>query len=778
MEIQVAVPVPIQGTFTYQTSTAVPVGVRVLVPFGPRKLLGVVLGEKAAERFENTKEIKIKSVSKIVDETPVYSANVLKLAQWMSEYYMHPIGEVLKTMLPAGAGTSKVTRLDLTDEGRAVRDGLTTSDIDMKDGLLALFGPKKPNILAVTAEKKFKKAGRADFAELLKALKKHRFISIIKDARVRAREATSSREGGQEHNSVPTDDRQLTPSQSEAVEKIWGEGPASWKVQNTKPWLLWGVTGSGKTEVYTQLIAHTLDHVQRIDDGHAQILLMVPEISLTPQMTTVFSDRFPSRVAVVHSAMTDTERWAQIERVRSGEASILIGPRSAVFAPFQNLKMIIVDEEHDSSYKQTTGLTYHGRDVAVFRARLEGACVVLGSATPSLETFHNAHSGRYNLARLPERIAKGGLPEVRVIAGSSRSHKQGIVVARPGHIYEDPSTLESVNIDESIVSAIKETVASGQQAMVLVNRRGFAHYLFSATKNAAVQCPHCSISLTLHNRSKVLRCHYCEYETTLKKLSEERSEEIFVAIGSGSQKVEDALKVEIPGLRVSRVDSDTVQNRDYLPQMLTEFREGKIDVLVGTQMLAKGHDFPKVTLIAIIEVDQMLGFPDFRSGERTFQLLVQASGRAGRAELSGRVIVQTMQPNHPVVAMALKHDYESFAQRELQMRKEHLHPPFARMISLEWSSSDVNHIRQLEERVNGWVTTFETRYPELLNDVRLIGPMPPPIEVIRGRFRRHILLLGTSIQKLHKLADSLATAFEGGQRDLRLKIDVDPQSIL
>jgi len=226
------------------------------------------------------------------------------------------------------------------------------------------------------------------------------------------------------------------------------------------------------------------------------------------------------------------------------------------------------------------------------------------------------------------------------------------------------------------------------------------------------------------------------------------------------------------------VDSDTVQNRDYLPQMLAEFREGKIDVLVGTQMLAKGHDFPKVTLIAIIEVDQMLGFPDFRSGERTFQLLVQASGRAGRAELAGRVIVQTMQPNHPVVSMALRHDFASFADRELRMRKEHLHPPFARMIALEWSSTDVNHINEIEARVNAWVSTFESRYPEILNDVRLVGPMPPPIEVIRGRFRRHLLLLGTSIQKLHKIAESLATAFEGGQRDLRLKIDVDPQSIL
>lgn len=778
MEIQVAVPVPIQGTFTYETSTAVPVGARVLVPFGARKLLGVVLGEKSLEPSENTKEIKIKAVSKIVDETPVYSAMVLRLAHWMSEYYMHPIGEVLKTMLPAGADTSKVTRLELTEEGRAVRDGLTTSDMEMKAALLEIFGPKKLNILATTVEKKFKKGARTDFLELTKKLKKLRFVSINKDARVRAREASGGSEGEIDLAAIPMNSRQLTQLQQEAVEKIWGEGPESWKAQNAKPWLLWGVTGSGKTEVYTQLISRTIDYVLQQDAGHAQILLMVPEISLTPQMTKVFSDRFPDRVAVVHSAMTDGERWAQIERIRSGEASILIGPRSAVFAPFQNLKMIIVDEEHDSSYKQTTGLTYHGRDVAVYRARLEGACVVLGSATPSLESFHNAHSGRYNLARLPERIAKGGLPEVQVIAGSSRSHKQGIVVARPGHLYEDPSTLESVNIDESIITAIKETIANGQQAMVLVNRRGFAHYLFSATKNAAVQCPHCSISLTLHNRSKVLRCHYCEYETTLKKLSEERSNEVFVAIGSGSQKVEDALKVEIPGLRVSRVDSDTVQNRDYLPQMLAEFREGKIDVLVGTQMLAKGHDFPKVTLIAIIEVDQMLGFPDFRSGERTFQLLVQASGRAGRAELAGRVIVQTMQPNHPVVSMALRHDFASFADRELRMRKEHLHPPFARMIALEWSSTDVHHINEIEARVNAWVSTFESRYPEILNDVRLVGPMPPPIEVIRGRFRRHLLLLGTSIQKLHKIAESLATAFEGGQRDLRLKIDVDPQSIL
>ena len=366
----------------------------------------------------------------------------------------------------------------------------------------------------------------------------------------------------------------------------------------------------------------------------------------------------------------------RLEKVRTGEASILIGPRSSVFAPFHNLKLLFVDEEHDSSYKQTTGLTYNGRDVAVVRAKLESAAIVLGSATPSMESHYNAISGRYIHLTLNERVGGKSLPSVEVV-----KHQ---VASRFGQKLTSNKDSIDIPISKKIINSLRENYDDGFQSIVLVNRRGFAYYLFLLEAGETVGCPQCSISLTVHNKSKTLRCHYCDYKTSIDSIKARYPNQTIMMMGYGSEQAELYLQQELPQANIVRIDSDIVLEKGKLTEILNRFRSGDIDILVGTQILAKGHDFPSVTLICLIELDQMLSLPDFRSGERTFQLLVQAAGRAGRGDHPGRVLVQTSRPDHPVVKTGLQQDYLSFAEMEIAFRSDILYPPFSRMVMFEF----------------------------------------------------------------------------------------------
>jgi primosomal protein N' (replication factor Y) len=532
--------------------------------------------------------------------------------------------------------------------------------------------------------------------------------------------------------------------------------------------LLHGVTGAGKTEVYLHLIAEVLEQ-----NSKHQILVMVPEIALTPQMTRIFTARFPGQVSVVHSAMADTERWSQMEAIRSGERQILIGPRSAVFAAFVQLKLLIVDEEHDSSYKQTTGLTYNGRDVAVMRGYLEKATVLLGSATPSLESYANAKQGKYQLLELPNRVHGRGLPDVQLIeADINKAFAQKLTPR--GQIQR----LTELPIDPRIVDALRENHARGMQSMVIVNRRGFAYFLFSMRERKAVSCPQCSISMTVHKNSSILRCHYCDFSQRVDDVVPADERDAFVMVGYGSEQMELYLREALPGARIQRVDSDTTSNRDALPTMLTDFREGRIDVLVGTQMLAKGHDFARVTLICILEVDQVLNLPDFRAGERAFQLMVQASGRAGRGEHSGCVMVQTQKPDHPILQAGLQHNFQAFWVDQEPFRRQHGYPPFGRMILFEYSGTRKDQLDDLMRSVDRWVSESLKRSAASLQALQVLGPAVPPIEMIRGRLRRTLLLVSADRKILTWFAQQLRTAFAELKGDLRLRIDVDPQSLM
>ncbi|MBM4251091.1 MAG: primosomal protein N' [Deltaproteobacteria bacterium] len=776
-QIEVAVPSPLAQTFTYKAPIHVVAGCRVLVPFGVRKVVGVVLSSCPYEA-DQSRDFALKEVAEIVDSEPVYSEIVIDIAKWMSQYYMHPIGEVLRGMLPAANKKTKRERLRLTDLGVQERADLTSQSGQI---LLSLFGAKKSEVAAITAKSRLKRLLTEPHIDTkmakISVLKRRGLITLDTGTSISARKTDTVHQDNE-----PTDANceqaiipELTPLQQKAVATM---RDALHEPSKAQPFLLHGITGAGKTEVYLHLIHEILSDTS----VPRQVLVLVPEISLTPQMTRIFTRRFPGRVAVVHSAMADGERWAQLNRVRNGTASILIGPRSAVFGPFKNLDLIIVDEEHDASYKQSSGLAYNGRDVAVLRARMEKAVVVLGSATPSLESYQNALSGRYTLIEMLERATGRPLPTVSVVIPEQTGQRRGGILVSSGDSRQSTSPITAhdaeIPMHPAVVKALQENLAAGRQAIVLVNRRGYAYYLYSVYEKKPVVCPHCSISMTLHARSTVLRCHYCDSSQAVAALMAEHPEQKYVAIGYGSQKAEDALKKYVPEARVVRLDSDAVVDRDLLPQTLERFRAGEIDILVGTQILAKGHDFPNVTLIVVLEVDQLLGLPDFRAGERAFQLLVQSAGRAGRAALSGHVIMQTMRPSHAVLAAAINQDYAAFVKHELDFRKNHAYPPFVRMIAVEVNSANLLRLNKLAFEIESWLEQGAARRPELFAQVRMLGPAVPPIETIRGRHRRQLIFSSPQVSPLRTMVGWFLRDFQKLGGDLRMRIDVDPQSLI
>lgn len=783
--IEVAVQSPTQGTFTYLWDQTLPPGTRVLVPFGPRKLVGVVLGEG----HESSPNIKLKSIISVMDQAPVYSRTMVDLAKWLSAYYMHPIGEVFKTMLPASGTRSKVAQAHLTDQGQGERASGFTPEGRL---LRKLLGVKRDSTPFATMSRRFKKllAEGDEDAQTISLGDLLRLGLIKKSTRTKISGRNTDQVRRVHSDEVVKNDqdqpRALTPSQKSAFDTIVDQGLSA--SDAPPPFLLMGVTGSGKTEIYLQLIAETLrtrlpdpagqDLLGQDPTVGCQTLVMVPEISLTPQMTHVFERRFPGLVAVVHSAMPDHERWAQLTRIRDGSAKILIGPRSAVFGPFANLRLVIVDEEHDSSYKQSSGLVYNGRDVAVLRGRMEKAVVVLGSATPSMESLQNALSKKYTLIELPERVTGRALPQVSII-GKDELPKRKFVGTFVGKPSSDESPLDAdVPMAPRILEELRANLKEGHQSIVLVNRRGYAYYLFATKEQKPVQCPHCSISLTIHNRGSILRCHYCDYVTNLRDVMAANPNETFATFGYGSQKAEDYLIQQMKDARIMRIDSDAVIKRDVLPTILRKFRNKEVDILVGTQILAKGHDFPNVTLIALIEVDQQLALPDFRAGEKTFQLIVQAAGRAGRAEHPGRVIIQCAKPDHPVVATAIRQDYKTFANHELAFRKIHDYPPFGKMIAFEWASKDKTHLDKMSERVEKWFEQLALISPQLLSNVKVLGPSIPAIEMLRGRHRRTLILISKDQTSIRRVAALLREQCDRLPGDVRMTIDIDPQSLI
>jgi primosomal protein N' (replication factor Y) len=536
----------------------------------------------------------------------------------------------------------------------------------------------------------------------------------------------------------------LNPAQQAAFEQIRD----AILTRQFQAFLLHGVTGSGKTEVYLTAIEAVLAQGR-------SALLLVPEIALTPAMAGQFFLRFGDRVAILHSAFTDVERTEQWRRIRSGKASVVVGTRSGVFAPVRDLGLIVVDEEHDGSYKQEETPRYNGRDVAVVRAQQAGACVVLGSATPSLESRYNVERGKYTLLELPARIEDRPMPLVELI-----DMRQEFLETR-----------KQATFSRKLEEAIGQRLENGEQTIVLLNRRGFSSFVACRSCGERVECMNCSVTLTFHKRDRRLLCHYCGYAEKIPSVCPKCSSEHIYFMGLGSERVEEELHRAFPAARIARLDRDTVTGKRQYETILHDFREGNYDILVGTQMIAKGHDIPNVTLVGVVSADVGLGVPDFRAAERTFQLLTQVAGRAGRGSVPGIVLIQTINPDHYAVRIAAAQDYQAFYEKELAFRRMMRYPPFSAMANVLVRSEK----KEMAMRLSSELGILLTPPPEKL---RIMGPAEAPVARVKNEYRYQFLIKAASRTALNELLQRIrAFALERKWGATALVIDVDPLSL-
>ncbi len=717
--VDIAVGVSVNKTFHYRCpadmQAALGPGSRVLVPFGSRKLPGTVVGFPPTERVEG-----LKSVLEILD-TPL-TPDLFELACWMSDYYLYPLGQTIETVIPKALSRAKPKK----------RKYLVLRNL--REGVQAR-GKKQTELIRLLSE-------QGDMPLDLLAGFSHSTVKALVDAGIAEFHEREAQPGTEEMDFAPSVPPELMPEQQEAVRRII----ESIREAAFTVFLLHGVTASGKTEVYLHAIAG-------LAPGKGTIVL-VPEIALTPQLLSRFRKRFGSRVAVLHSGLTDRERADEYRRIRTGQVDVAVGARSAVFAPFPDLGLIIVDEEHENSYKQDEGLRYHGRDVAVMRAKFKNAVVVLGSATPSLESSYNARTGKYRHIRLANRVDHRPLPEVTIVDMKTSPKNQ---------IYSSP-----------LLEAVAARLEHREQTLLLLNRRGFSSVLVCRECGTAIKCPSCSVSLTFHKADQTLKCHYCGFFTNPPDCCSCCRGSHLKPVGAGTQKIEEELQALFPGARMRRMDSDSVKGRDAYEKLLSEVDRGNVDILLGTQMVAKGHDFPAVTLVGIVDADVGLNLPDFRSAEKTFQLLTQAAGRAGRGEAGGEVIIQTMNPGHYAVIHSRTHDYEGFYAREIAFREQLRYPPVSRMIRIEVKSVQegrgLEAARHVQNRIRSLITG---------TDVVLLGPAPAPIARIRGQYRFQLLLLSQKRETIRQLACEARNVVEQKYgRTCRIIVDVDPVNLM
>jgi primosomal protein N' (replication factor Y) len=814
----VALPVPLDLIFTYEAGELEPiVGGRVVVPFGrgaEKKLSGIV----TRVHHEPPETRKLKRVLQVLDTAPVFDENLLALGRWIAQYYLAPLGEVYRTMLPlqaefrqafgyritelgaealydADLGTSRRSSKDPEHQMNefAVLDALADGELMREERLRSAAGATREVLRALRQKKWIVRedlSGARDARRLVKfvvlqeALRdaadrvnthklngaQRRIVELLRAAEGRMR-LDDLREAGCSPSSLKTLVKHglveiveeaaeqpvpqmkprstleflFTAAQKEALREIRG----GVEERRFKVALLHGVTGSGKTAVYLAAMQSVLAA------GRGSILL-VPEIGLTPGVAADLYNIFGEEIAILHSSLSDAERAEQWHRIRRGEARIAVGTRSAIFAPVRDLALIIVDEEQDHSYKQEETPRYHGRDVAVVRAKALNATVVLGSATPSLESYYNATHGKYALLELPDRVQARPLPEVELVDMREEFQQTG---------------------KESVLSRrlIEETTASldrGEQAMILLNRRGYSAWVMCRACGDTIQCRDCAVAMTFHKRLHRLLCHYCGYQQAVPKVCPKCASEYVQFMGTGSEKLEDILHTAFPRARIGRMDRDTVRGHDDFERMLSEFQAGDIDLLVGTQMIAKGHDVHGVTLVGVVGADSALGLPDFRAAERTFQLLTQVAGRAGRGEMLGKVVLQTHFPEHYAVQFAARHDYRGFAEKELRFRGWMHYPPFESLANIVVRSDKQEEALRYSGLLGRW---FEQVRHE---GVRVMGPAPAPITRLKRDYRFHFVLKAASRERMNLVLRALLEAAQQHKIPrTNLIVDVDAMSL-
>ncbi len=755
--VAVALPVPLDECFHYGVPSdlggAPAVGQVVSAPFGRRTLAGVVVEIDPPCR----PDLALKPLRGVLSEGPVLEPAELSFLRWVARYYRHPLGQVIASALPPALRGQREAADGRPAGWRAPSVEVASLTVGLTEAMAAFSRPGPVRDRLLTYLDRFGRVPVPDLVEqfsgarrVLQQLVERELVRLERTERPPRLEHDGSADGGD----LPDDPPELTDPQRAAVDRL----RAGVEAREFSSWLLHGVTGSGKTEVYLRV-------AQTVLDGGGGVLVLVPEIALTPQLVSRFAARLQRPMAVLHSGLTPAQRMECWRALRSGEVTAAIGARSAVFAPVKDLRLVVVDEEHDGSYKQDDGLRYHGRDVAVARAARVGAVCVVGSATPSLESLHNADLGKYGVLSLPERVAERPMPEVTVV--DLREEKGG-------------ETEDERFLTAPLMEAIGETVDRGEQAILLLNRRGLSTLVVCSSCGAESRCSSCDTSMTYHGRRHLLRCHYCGRSWPLPERCPACNADALELLGEGTERVEEALARRMPDLRVDRMDRDTTAGRGGHQKILDRFRSGEIQVLVGTQMVAKGHDFPRVTLVGVLHADASLRLPDFRSGERTFSLLTQVAGRAGRGELPGRVIVQTFVPDHDAIRFALEHDFDGYSRKLLRAREALRYPPFARLAMVRLSHPHEGEVRRAANKLGGALREAMRARAGSTRSIRLLGPAPSPIQRIAGRQRWQMLLLTPDPRTLAALLDDAHPALMAVSKTsrLRVSVDVDPQSML
>ena len=817
---EVALPVPLDRTFTYaiREGQRPQRGARVIVPFRNEKLIGIITGlsELAAADFE------IRYLEAVLDEDgePLLSEHLMKLGEWIAQYYLAPLGEVLRGMLPLMAEVRRTVLYRITDRGRDVlaasMDGdqgtkgpreqgtdvvarkvlerLASGELVKISTLRTATGATLP-LLASLVRKKW--IARETAATERDARRTERYVVLLPETRLpkltenqQAILAELAACGGEmalaelrrkdlssstlqtlvRRGLVRIDERaaafrlggldatppfvRLNEFQTDALAALVS------RLGGFHPFLLHGVTGSGKTAVY-------LAAMQRALDRGLSSILLVPEIGLTPQSVGLLDAAFGNKVALLHSALTPEERSEQWRRIRRGEAPIVVGTRSAIFAPAPNLGLILVDEEHDQSYKQEETPRYNARDVAVMRAKFSNAVVVLGSATPSLETWQNAAQGKYTRISISQRVMNRPLPEVQLVDMRREFQETG-----QEHLFS-----------RALIEQTQAALDRGEQAIILLNRRGYSLAVICRACGAKLECQNCAIALTHHKpnteqaeiarEGQRLECHYCGYRRTVPARCPKCDSEHLYYLGAGSEQGEERLTEIFPTARIGRMDRDTVRGRHDLERLLARLHSGEINLLVGTQMIAKGHDIHGVTLVGVVGCDHALSMPDFRAAERVFQLMTQVSGRAGRGELPGRVVVQTYYPDHYAILAATTHDYTSFVGRELKYRRWMHYPPFGVLANVLVQAEKLEDAAGWSAVLGKW---FQKSAPE---GVRVLGPCTAPVARIKGIYRFHLILKAASRRALNAaLRGMMAHAVEADVPRRNVIIDVDAQRLM
>ncbi|HHL39582.1 MAG TPA: primosomal protein N' [Deltaproteobacteria bacterium] len=790
----VVVDLPVEGPFTYAVPPALSeqasFGKRALVPLGRRKVTGYIVALKRSCAVEG-----VKPIADILDPAPIFDEDLYSFCRWVSDYYFAPLGEVLSLTHPATVNLKSIRRFTTTEKGaaaalsgveaaivKAARRGVTMGSLArrfrgaavaaaaarlVKKGLLSeevvVSGGTRERIepfVAAVSTGAPPSPKRSPLQAKVYALVSSRGEMSLR----RLREELGSVDGAvrrlvekglllRRERSVARDpldditpralDHEPNDEQRVAVEAI-RRGLRSGRYS---PFLLYGVTGSGKTLVYMKAV----DEAVRRGRG---VIFLVPEIALTPWPAAFLSERFPGVVAVLHSALSEGERYDQWRRILSGEARIVVGARSALFAPLRDTGLIIVDEEHEASYKQEEGVRYNARDCALVLGRRLGAAVVLGSATPSVETFHNAMTGKLTPLYLRKRVRARPLPEVDL--EDMRGRKKEVISPR-------------------LAGLLAENLASGGQSLLLLNRRGYSSFIVCKDCGHTFRCVNCSVTLTFHKGRALLRCHYCDHAEAVPQACPDCRGTRLEEPAAGTERVEQEVRELLPGARIGRMDRDTTRRKGSARRIIDAVCDGSIDVLIGTQMVSKGHHFPGMTLVGVISGDTSLGLPDFRAAERTFQLITQAAGRAGRGERPARVLVQTLWPDHFCLRAARTHDYDAFVEEELRLRREAGYPPFVRLANITVEAKRAEAAAAAAELLRSVADGLPAG---LRRRTTVLGPVPAAIERLRGRYRRQMIVKAARTGELIALLRALKRAFDAGRTGATMTVDMDPASTL